>query len=83
MMVDKKRAYAAMVDMTGVGNTIAEEMKETNKIAKETVLAMNEKNRLTAEANYTAKITQQIMLAQHLGRQDMLEKILEDSGTSS
>ena len=75
---DKKRAYAAMVAMTAVGSTMADEMKETNKIAKETVEQMKETNRLAAEADRTAKQNQRIMLAQHLGRNEILAAMLDN-----
>ena len=50
---EKKRAYAAIVDISGVAITIADEMKKTNRIAEDTnriaentVLEIKEKNRI-------------------------------------
>jgi hypothetical protein len=54
---DKKKAYAAIVDMTNVATSIANEMKETNRLARQSQL---------------------IQLAQHLGKADMLEDLLQD-----
>jgi hypothetical protein len=55
---DKKKAYAAIVDMTNIASTtIANEMKETNRLARQSQL---------------------IQLAQHLGKADMLEDLLQD-----
>jgi hypothetical protein len=73
---DKKRAYTAIVDMSNVAITIADEMKETNRLAKETANEMKEKNRL-------AKQSQLITLAQHLGKHDILEGILASLASSS
>jgi len=55
---DKKRAYAALVDMSNVAKNIAKEMKETNRLAQ--------------EASKMAKKSQLIALAQHLGKNDIL-----------
>jgi hypothetical protein len=63
---NKKRAYAAIVDMSTVGATIAGEMKETNRIAQE----------LNMAKNCIAKQSQLIQLAQHLGKEDILEGLL-------
>lgn len=100
MSAQKKRAFdaAMLVDVAAVGTTMAVEMKETNKIAKETVQEMKEqngiakeknrlseeKNRLASEADRTAKQSQLIQLAQHLGRNEILETILQNlSGSTS
>jgi hypothetical protein len=82
---DKKRAYAAIVDMSNIASTIANEMKETNKIGRDTANEMKESNRLAnatataiIEKNRISKHSQLITLAQHLGKEDMLEKLLAD-----
>ena len=72
---EKKRAYAAIVDMSTVAITIADEMKETNRLAQQTAHEMKEKNRL-------AKQSQLISLAQHLGKQEILEGILASLASS-
>jgi hypothetical protein len=59
---DKKSAYAAIVDMSHVARSIAKEMKETNTLAK--------------ESNRIANQRQLIILAQHLGKEDILEDLL-------
>jgi hypothetical protein len=61
---DKKRAYAAIVDMSNVVTSIAAEMKKSTS-------AMEEKNRID-------KQSQLIMLAQHLGKDDLLQGLLAD-----
>jgi hypothetical protein len=61
---DKKSAYAAMVDKSNAVGSIANEMGESNLLAKET--------------NRVAKQSQLIMLAQHLGKEEILEGLLED-----
>jgi uncharacterized membrane protein len=61
---NKKRAYAAFVDMSNVVTSIAAEMKKSTP-------AMEEKNRIV-------KQSQPIMLAQHLGKDDMLQGLLAD-----
>ena len=73
---DKKRAYAAIAEMSSVAITIADEMKETNRLAQETAKEMKEKNRL-------AKQSQLITLAQHLGKQELLEDILASLASSN
>ena len=73
---DKKRAYAAIAEMSSVAITIATEMKETNRLAQETAKEMKEKNRL-------AKQSQLITLAQHLGKQELLEDILASLASSN
>jgi len=73
---NKKRAYAAIVDMSTVGATIANEMKETNRISQESHLAMKEKNGI-------AKQSQLIQLAQHLGKEDILEGLLANLASES
>ena len=62
---DKKRAYAAITDMGDVAKSIASEMKETNRLALET--------------NKLAKQAQLIAIAQALGRQEILEDLLQKS----
>lgn len=66
---DKKRAYAAIVDMSHVARSIAKEMKETNTLAK--------------ESNRIANQRQLIMLAQHLGKEDILEDLLTSLTSNS
>ena len=66
---EKKRAYAAMVDISNVAKSIAQEMKETNRLAK--------------EAAGLAKQSQLISVAQHLGKNEILEKILASFSSSS
>ena len=66
---DKKRAYAAVVDLSNVAITIANEMKEANRLAQAKVKEMTETNRLTEQS-------QMITLAQHLGKREILEEIL-------
>ena len=96
----------AMSPAVVVGTTMAGEMKQSNKIAEETVLKMQEKNeiakdtvlemkeqneiakqknrlseeknRLASEADGTAKQSQLIQLATQLGRNEILEGILEN-----
>ena len=41
---EKKRAYAAMTDMSGVAKSMAVEMKETNRLALESTEALKKKN---------------------------------------
>jgi hypothetical protein len=80
--LDKKRAYAAIVDMSHVASMIADEMKETNKIAKESNHLANATTTAIIEKNQIAKQLQLITLAQHLGKEDMLEKLLADLASS-
>jgi hypothetical protein len=76
---DKKRAYAALTDMGNVAKSIASEMKETNRLALESTLALKDKNRLSEEKNKLAKQSQLIAIAQALGRQEILEDLLLQS----
>ena len=66
---EKKRAYAAMVDISNVAKSIAAEMKETNRLAQ--------------EAANLAKQSQLIAVAQHLGKNDILETILASFSSAS
>jgi hypothetical protein len=43
---NKKRAYAAMVDMSANGATIVDEMRETNRIALESHLELKKRTAL-------------------------------------
>jgi hypothetical protein len=78
---NKKRAYAAMVDMSVNGATIANEMRETNRIALESHLELKKKNSIALESQLALKETnrqsQLIQLAQHLGKSNILEELLE------
>jgi RNA polymerase-interacting CarD/CdnL/TRCF family regulator len=65
----KKRTYAAVIDIADVTKNITTEMKETNRLVKE-------KNRL-------AKQSQLIALAQHLGKNEILEDLLAPLSSSS
>jgi hypothetical protein len=81
---EKKRAYSAMSDLSDVAKNIAAEMHQTNilaerttqlaerttQVAENTAKAIEEKNRLSQQA-------QLIALAQHLGRNEILETILQ------
>jgi hypothetical protein len=73
---NKKRAYGAMMSISANGATIANameetnrEMKEQNRIAKNSQLEMKEKNRI-------AKNSQIISLAKHLDNKELLETLL-------
>lgn len=46
----KKRAYAAIADMSSVVLVIADEMKTTNRLAEKSTLAMEEANRLAEKS---------------------------------
>jgi uncharacterized protein with PIN domain len=78
---DKKRAYAAMEDIANTAKSIAEEMKETNRLARETdkerkrIILAKQKSRL-------AQQSQLIALAVHLGKQEILEQMLENVASS-
>ena len=54
---EKKRAYAAISDISGVAKSIAEEIKETNRLAQESTDVLKEKNRLQQETTNTLKQT--------------------------
>jgi hypothetical protein len=71
---NKKRAYAAMVDMSANGATIADEMRETNRIALESHLELKKEQLALKETNRQSQL---IQLAQHLGKSDILEELLE------
>ena len=73
---EKKRAYSAIADISCVAMTIADEMKETNRLAQEQANELKEKNRL-------AKQSQLIALAQHLGKQEILEQMLASLASAS
>lgn len=80
---EKKRAYAAIVDVSAVASSIASEMKETNRLARESFIVaqdaaneLKQKNLLAKAKNNLAKQSQMITLAQHLGKNDLLEQIL-------
>ena len=57
----KKRTYEAIEQMSNTAQCMVNEMKETNRLAKQSQL---------------------ISLAQHLGKQDMLEQLLESVASS-
>ena len=65
----KKVAADAMADISNFSKEIATEMKETNRVA--------------LEANKLANRSQLIMLAQHLGKTEMLEAMLLQSFSAS
>lgn len=73
----KKRKIDIAIDsISNTAKQIAAEMKETNRLAQESTNEMKEKNRLTKQA-------QLISLAQHLGKTDILQKMLAESFSSS
>ena len=80
---EKKRAYAAMADISDVAKNIAAEMKETNRLAQESTDALKEKNRLVDEKNRLARQAQLIAVAQHLGKHEILENLLASFSSSS
>jgi hypothetical protein len=65
--------------MSTVGATIvlANEMKETNCIAQESHLAMKEKNCIAKQSRLIHQ------LAQHLGKEDILEGLLANLASDS
>jgi hypothetical protein len=86
----KKRAYAAMAEIADVTKNISVEMKETNRLAQQSVDAVKETNRLAQESvdavkqkNQLAKQSQIIAIAQHLGKDAMLEDLLASLSSSS
>lgn len=65
---EKKKAYAAIVYMSNVVITIADEMKETScQVQVRQHRRMKEKNRIPKQKNDLSKKAQLITLAQHLG----------------
>ena len=80
---EKKRAYAAMTDMSGVAKSMAVEMKETNRLALESTEALKKKNELSEEKNRLAKQSQLIAIAQALGRPEILEEMLQSFSSAS
>jgi hypothetical protein len=87
---DKKRAYAAMTDMSEVAKDIAAELKETNRVATESnrvaaesAEALKQKNRIGEEKNRLSKQSQMIAIASALGRQEILEGMLQSLASSS
>ena len=73
---EKKRAFAAITDMSEVAKTIAAEMKETNRLAQESTKSAQDSAEALKEQNRLAKQAQYIGLAQHLGKNEILEQIL-------
>ena len=68
-MSEKKRTYAAIVDISTHTKTIAQEMRrETNSLAR--------------EAADLLKQSHLISVAQYLGKDKLLEKILESVSSS-
>lgn len=80
---EKKRAYAAMVDMSGIAKSLVDEMKETNREMKENNRLAREAGTALMEKNRLEKQSQLISLAQHLGKKEMLEQILGKLASSS
>jgi hypothetical protein len=80
---EKKRAYTAMTDMSGVAKSMAAEMKETNRLALESTEALKKKNELSEEKNCLAKQSQLIAIAQALGRPEILEEMLQSFSSAS
>ena len=80
---EKKRAYAAITDMSDVAKTIAEAMNETNRLAKESAKSAQDSAAALIKQNRLAKQAQLIGLAQHLGKNDLLEQILASFSSAS
>jgi K+/H+ antiporter YhaU regulatory subunit KhtT len=80
---EKKRAYAAITDMSDVAKTIAEAMNETNWLAQESAKSAQDSAAALIEQNRLAKQAQLIGLAQHLGKNDLLEQILASFSSAS
>ena len=93
----KKRAHVeALEEISSVVCVIAEEMKATNRLAEKSTAVSEEANRLAEKSanameagnelkkqkNELAKQTQLIQLAQHLGKNDFLEKYFADLAAS-
>jgi hypothetical protein len=64
---ERKRAYAAISDMSSVVVVIAEEMKTTNRLAEKSAVAIEASNELKKQKNLIA-------MAQHLGKNEFLEQ---------
>ena len=73
---EKKRAYAAMAEISGVAKEIAVEMREMRRLAQESTNALKERNRL-------AKQSQLIELAKHLGKYEILRNIMASLSSAS
>jgi hypothetical protein len=89
MHTEKKRAYAAISDISNVAENIPTEMHETNRIAQDSTNALVEKIQVAnvtanamIEQNRLARQSQLIAVAQHLGKQDILETILQSFSCS-
>jgi tRNA uridine 5-carbamoylmethylation protein Kti12 len=80
---EKKRAFAAITDMSEVAKTIAAEMKETNRLAQESTKSAQDSAEALKEQNRLAKQAQYIGLAQHLGKNEILEQILATFSSAS
>ena len=76
MDITKKRAYEAIVVVSGELGNIATQFIEHNKIATKSADAMDEQNRISTEKNRLQQQGQEIQLAQALGDQAMLRSIL-------
>ena len=72
-----------MADISDVAKNIAAEMKETKRLAQESMDALKEKNRLVDEKNRLAWQAQLIAVAQHLGKHKILEDLLASFSSSS
>jgi hypothetical protein len=66
----KKRAYTAMVDIANVTKNISVEMKETNRLVQDLINAVKEKNWLAKQSQVI------VAIAQHLGKNEMLEDLI-------
>ena len=77
----KKRAYSAIADLQDVAKTIAEQMKETNRLASLTADKIDETNRIASEnAKKKATLKEQanlISIATSLGDTELLRSLLK------
>lgn len=81
---EKKRAYAAIAEMSTAAVALVGEMKETNRLAHESTKVAQETANEMKKKNQLAQQSQLIALAQHLGKRDILEQLLATlSGASA
>ena len=73
---EKKKAYAAMVEISNTAKSIAESMENTNRLAEQN-------NIIAKQNNVIAPQAQIISVAQALGKNDVLEKLLKEMSSAN
>jgi hypothetical protein len=75
---DRKRVYSSIVQMCESSDMMISEMKETNSVARVTTNELKIQNKQLKKQNLLLQERNMIQIAQTLGRNDILNELLED-----